>query len=134
MPFYNDAPVLLIARKQQNFWNEPFIFKKMVSSCYWQWNTAKKSIFSVGIFSWRWSSFSMVVPCPKSLSSFRNTVHICASVADFRNILQNILQYITKGRDTTHILRKLTKFERVYSFLFDKQVVWNYSLRLSIES
>jgi hypothetical protein len=39
---------------------------------------------------------------------FFNFRNICVSVAVFRHILQNILQYITKDRDT-HILRKLKK-------------------------
>jgi hypothetical protein len=63
----------------------------------------------------------MVLKSYHSLSQiFFNFPNICVSVAVFRNILQNILQYMTKDRDTyTYtLLRKLKKiWESVSSSL-----------------
>jgi hypothetical protein len=53
-----------------------------------------------------WSS-SFGLHSPNFFFQFPN---ICVSIAVFRNILQHILQYITKVRDTyTYILRKLER-------------------------
>jgi hypothetical protein len=40
---------------------------------------------------------------------FFNFRNICLSVAEFRHILQNILQYITKDRDTYTYITEMEK-------------------------
>jgi hypothetical protein len=58
------------------------------------------------------------MPLPTISQIFFNFLEICVycvSVAVFRHILQNILQYITKDRDTYTYITEIEKiFGRVY--------------------
>jgi hypothetical protein len=50
--------------------------------------------------------FAKSINSPKFFFNFRN---ICVSVAVFRHILQNILQYVTKDRDTYTYITEIEK-------------------------